>query len=100
MADERVAAILREDNRAVDVALANEQRHEQDRKFWRGRYEGTKARAEAAEARVLRLAQGLRVIRDTTAAEVVENIATRALAEAGVEDPPEPLQEKGTDLES
>lgn len=40
-------------------------------------------------AQSLRLAQALRVIRDTTLSnDYVVNVATRALAEAGVPDPP------------
>ncbi|HSX23179.1 MAG TPA: hypothetical protein VLE97_10450 [Gaiellaceae bacterium] len=40
------------------------------------------------QARELRLAQGLRVIRDTTG-EYAANVASRALIEAGVPDPPD-----------
>lgn len=47
-------------------------------------------RADHADAQVLRLAQGLRVIRDTTSAtSAYGQIAARALIEAGVPDPPE-----------
>jgi hypothetical protein len=40
------------------------------------------------EAQMLRLAQGLRVLRDT-GSEYTRNVATAALEEAGIPDPPE-----------
>lgn len=47
-----------------------------------------RARAEQAEAQRLRLAQALRILRDTTRG-FAANVADRALAEAGIVDPPE-----------
>lgn len=49
---------------------------------------GDRLELERLEAKVLRLAQGLRVIRDSTG-DYPSNIARRALEEAGVPDPPE-----------
>jgi hypothetical protein len=55
----------------------------------RGALEAAQA-AVVAEAQVLRLAQALRLLRDTTApGGYVENVCIRALAEACVPDPPD-----------
>ena len=42
-----------------------------------------------SEARVLRLAQALRLLRDTTSGAYISNVAQAALDACGISDPPE-----------